>query len=124
MSGKEAFLGEINISDDVIAELAGFAALECYGVVGMASPSLRAGVARLLSRDKLKKGIKIGAKDGGVSIDLYVVIEYGTNLAEVARNLSSRVQYLVEKFAELKVKNVEVHVQGVKVRKKTKKSQK
>lgn len=121
MSPKRSFLGEINISNDVIAELAGFATLECYGVVGMASPSLRAGVAQLLSRDKLKKGVKVSTTNEEVTIDLYVVIEYGTNLAEVARNLSSKAKYVVEKLTGLKVKDIEVHVQGVKVRKKGKK---
>ena len=81
--------GSINIANDVLADLAGYAALESYGVVGMASPSLRDGVAQLLSAAKLRKGVKVDNDDEGVvTVDLYVVIEYGTNLAEVSHNLA------------------------------------
>ena len=83
--------GAIQIHDDVLADIAGFAALEQYGVVGMASPSLRDGVAQLLSRDKLRKGVVITHEDDGVHVDLYVVVEYGTNLTEVSRNLADKV---------------------------------
>ena len=113
---KEA-LGQINISNDVVAELAGFATLESYGVVGMASSSLHAGVAQLLTRDKLKKGIKVSAENGEVKIKLYVIVEYGINMAEVAHNLMDKIKYDVEKFTQIKVKNVDVFVQGVKVEK-------
>ncbi len=109
--------GSINIANDVIADMAGFAALECYGIVGMASPSLRDGVAQLLSRDKLRKGVLIKSDGQGVTVDLYVVAEYGTNLAEVAHNMSDRVKYVLTTNAEVKVISVDVHVQGIKVRK-------
>ncbi len=114
--GKDE-LGQIEISDAVIAELAGFGALKCYGVVGMASPTLQAGVAQLLSRDRLQKGIQITRDGDVVAVDLFVIIEYGTNLAEVARNLREQVRYAIEKQTELTVSAVTVHVQGGKVRK-------
>ncbi|HDP69901.1 MAG TPA: Asp23/Gls24 family envelope stress response protein [Actinobacteria bacterium] len=110
--------GKINVANDVIADLAGYAAFESYGVVGMASPNTKAGVAQLLTRDKLKKGIKIDIlEDGTVEVGLYVIIEYGTNLSEVVRNLAGRVKHEIEKYARLKVSNVDVHIQGVKIRK-------
>lgn len=109
--------GKIQIANDVLADLAGFAALECYGIVGMASPSMRDGVAQLLSRDKLRKGVQISNTDDGVQVDLYVVIEHGTNLSEVSHNLSDRVRYVLTSSADVKVASVEVHVQGIKVRK-------
>lgn len=111
--------GSIQIANDVLADLAGFAALESYGVVGMASPTLREGVAQLLSRERLRKGVKIGndAK-GDVTVDLYVVLEHGTNLAEVSHNLTSRIRHDLTSFAEVPVGEVEVHVQGIKVREK------
>jgi len=114
---SETVEGTVNISNDVIADLAGYAALECYGIVGMASPSLRDGVAQLLSRDKLRKGVLIKSDGEGVSVDLYVVAEYGTNLAEVAHNMSDRVKYVLQTIAEVKVDAVDVHIQGIKVRK-------
>lgn len=109
--------GCVNIANEVIADLAGYAALECYGIVGMASPTLRDGVAQLLSRDKLRKGVIVASDAQGVSVDLYVVVEYGTNLAEVGRNLADRVRYVLATDAEVTVHAVEVHVQDIKVRK-------
>jgi len=109
--------GTVQIANDVLADLAGFAALECYGIVGMASPTLRDGVAQALSREKLRKGVRIANEDDGVRIDLYVIIEHGTNLTEVSHNLANRVRYVLTNMADVKVATVDVHVQGVKVRK-------
>ncbi len=108
--------GAIQIHDAVLADIAGFAAMEQYGVVGMASPSLRNGVAQLLSRDRLRRGVVIDHTDQGVRVDLYVVLEYGTNLTEVARILADKVRYALECNANVKTSAVEVHVQDVKVR--------
>jgi uncharacterized alkaline shock family protein YloU len=108
--------GSVNIANDVLADLAGYAALESYGVVGMASPSMRDGVAQLLPAAKLRRGVKVAATDEGVVVDLYVVIEHGTNLAEVSHNLANRVRYVLTNTADVKVATVDVHVQGVKVR--------
>lgn len=108
--------GSVNIANDVLADLAGYAALESYGVVGMASPTLRDGVAQLLPRQKLRRGVHVAATETGVIVDLYVIIEHGTNLAEVSHNLANRVRYVLTDTAEVRVDGVEVHVQGVKVR--------
>jgi len=110
--------GTITIANDVLADIAGFVALECYGIVGMASPSLRDGVAQLLSRDKLRKGVAITNTDeASIAVDLYVVVEHGTNLTEVSRNLSDRVRYALTHDGDVQVSDVRVHVQGIKVRK-------
>jgi uncharacterized alkaline shock family protein YloU len=109
--------GDIEIHDDVLAEVAGYAALECYGIVGMASPSLRDGVAQLLSRDKLRKGVAIHSHGDSAKVDLYVVIEHGTNLSQVSHNLADRVRYVLQTIGGVAVDDVDVHVQGIKVRK-------
>lgn len=114
MSGKVR--GEINIANDVLADLAGFAALEVYGIVGMASPSLKDGVAQLLSRDKLRKGVTVTTTADGARADLYVIIEHGTNLTEVSHNLADRVRHILETTGDVKVDSVNVHVQGIKIR--------
>jgi len=115
---EDGLHGTVTIANDVLADMAGFVALECYGIVGMASPSLRDGVAQLLSRDKLRKGVVIGNVDEReVKVDLYVVVEHGTNLAEVSRNLVDRVKYVLTHDADVQVASVDVHVQGIKVRK-------
>jgi uncharacterized alkaline shock family protein YloU len=108
--------GRIQIHDDVLADIAGFAALEQYGVVGMTTPSVRNGVAQLLSRDKLRRGVIITHTDEGVAVDLHVILEYGTNLTEVARILAEKVRYALECNADVKTASVDVHVQDVKVR--------
>ena len=107
-------LGRITISSDAIAHIVGETARECYGVVGMAATSLRGGVARLLSRDRLTQGVSVRREADGLAIDLYVVVEFGLNLAEVAANLRSRVKYQVEKLTELEVSSLQIHIQGVK----------
>lgn len=112
---KSDNLGEIHISDDVIAEIAGRATLECYGVVGMGSPGISGRVAKMLSADKFKKGVRVTREDESASIDLYVVVEYGTNLSEVGHNLMTKVKYAVEHLVGLAVKAVNVNVQSVKV---------
>lgn len=108
--------GTVHIANDVLADLAGYAALESYGVVGMASPSMADGVAQLLSREKLRRGVKISNTEEGVSVDLFVIVEHGVNLSEVSHNLAARVRYVLTDIADVKVDSVEVHVQGIKVR--------
>lgn len=109
--------GTIHIANDVLADLAGYAALESYGVVGMAVPTAADGVAQLLSREKLRRGVKVRSReDGAVDVDLHVVIEHGTNLSEVSHNLAARVRYVLTDMADVAVNEVDVHVQGIKVR--------
>ena len=106
-------LGSIRISDDYLAELAGFTCTQCYGVVGMAAQSLQDGVAQLLGRDSVKRGVKVKRKGGRVTFHLYVIVEAGINITEVARNLIEQVEYNVRKACGLEVEEVQVHIQGV-----------
>ena len=76
--------------------------------------SARGRVGRLLSRDRVGQGIVVGGNGDGVTVDLYVVVEYGLNLAEVASGLRNRVTYDLERLTGLKVASVEVHIQDVK----------
>ncbi|MCL2679856.1 MAG: Asp23/Gls24 family envelope stress response protein [Coriobacteriia bacterium] len=123
MSG-ELTGGAVHIALDVLADLAGYSALESYGVVGMAAPTLRDGLVQLLPAQKLRKGVKIAnSLDAGgeaipdqVEVDLFVVIEYGTQLAEVSRNLADRVRYTLTSMTDVVVNRVDVHVLEVKVR--------
>lgn len=112
--GKEV-PGRIIISDEVLADLAGLTCTRCYGIVGMASQSFHEGVAELLGRESLRKGVRLRRRDEGVSFDLYVIVEAGINIAEVAHNLIEQVKYMVESSTGLKVEEVQVHVQGVRV---------
>ncbi|MBV8256782.1 MAG: Asp23/Gls24 family envelope stress response protein [Actinobacteria bacterium] len=107
-------LGRITISSEAIARIVGETALECYGVVGMvAQGPVKGPVRRLLRRDETTQGIEIARDDGGVTIDLHVVVEYGLNLAEVASTVRNRVAYEVERLTGLAVRAVEVHIDDV-----------
>jgi len=114
--------GTVRISDTVLMDIAGYAALESYGVVGMASPTLADEVVQLLPKNKLRKGVRITAVPAGdeqsveIEVDLFVVIEYGTNITEVSHNLADRVRFVLTDVAEVKVGRVDVHVLEVKVR--------
>ncbi len=105
--------GELVIPNEVIAQIVGLTVLECYGVVGMAARSLTQGVAGLLSRERIDQGVAVRREGDALGIDLYVIVEYGLNLAEVASTVRSRVQYTVEKLTGLTVGAVQIHVQGV-----------
>jgi uncharacterized alkaline shock family protein YloU len=107
--------GALHIADAVIFELAGYAALESYGVVGMAAPSVQDGIAKLLPMRRLRRGILVRADEAGWTIELHVVIENGTNLSAVSRNLADSVRYVLEHFAQITVLDVLVHVEGIHV---------
>lgn len=108
--------GKINVSDEVIAILAGSAALECYGLVGMASrKQLKDGITELLRRDNLTRGVEIRQEDNIVHIDLYIIVSYGTKISEVAHNVQSRVKYVMSDVVGLQVETVNIFVQGVRV---------
>lgn len=113
----ETPLGRITISSEAVAQIVGRTAAECYGVVGMslrAPGPARERVNRLLPRGRAKRGIVVRKEGGATAIDLYVVVEYGLNLAEVAATVRSRVAYEVERLTGLPVASVDVHIQGVK----------
>ena len=105
--------GELVIPNEVVAQIVGLTVLECYGVVGMAARSLTQGVAGLLSRERIDQGVAVRREGDALGIDLYVIVEYGLNLAEVASTVRSRVQYTVETLTGLTVGAVQIHVQGV-----------
>jgi uncharacterized alkaline shock family protein YloU len=108
--------GKIDVADQVIAVIAGSAALDCYGLVGMASrKSLKDGIAELLGRENLSRGVEVRYENERVHLDLYVIVSYGTKISEVAHNIQSKVKYVLEEVVGLKVDYVNINVQGVRV---------
>jgi uncharacterized alkaline shock family protein YloU len=107
--------GHLTITDRAVADIVGWTVLECYGVVGMASPNLRQGVSSLLSRDRLRQGIKVEQTAEHLRIKLYIIVEYGLNVAEVAGNVRSQVAYSIEKMTGKPVSGLRVYVQGVRL---------
>ena len=110
-----ALAGRLNITDRAIADIVGWTVAECYGVVGMASPSLRQGVAALLTRDRLHQGIKVEQTADQLRIKLYIIVEYGLNVAEVAGTVRSQVAYNVERMTGRPVTGLHIYVQGVRL---------
>ena len=108
-------LGRITISPEAVAQIVARVVAECYGVVGMRAPGpARERVTRLLPRGRMTRGIVVRSLDGAVALELYIVVEYGLNLAEVAAAVRSRVAYELERLSGLSVGSVDVHVQDVK----------
>jgi uncharacterized alkaline shock family protein YloU len=112
---EKTSLGKIEVSPTAIANLASRTVLESYGVVGMSSRSLGSGLADLLRRDLHKRGIEVKLEGDEIIIDLYVIIEYGTRISAVARNIMSNVKFGVEKSLGVPVAEVNVHVRGLRV---------
>ena len=107
--------GSIEYTDDVLANIAGLATMECYGVVGMASKRATDGFWELLKRENLSKGVKIISADGDLLIDLYIIVEYGTKISVIADNIIQKVKYTLEGLTGINVKKVTVNVQGIRV---------
>lgn len=113
----EPIPGKLHVANDVLVDMVGHAALECYGVVGMVAPTTADGFAKILPASKLRRGITLDTTDNGVHVDLYVVIEYGTNMNAVSQNLKDAVTFVLKEQARVPVDGVEIHVEDVKVRK-------
>ncbi len=112
----EKITGTLTVSDNVFADLAGYAAKECYGVVGMASANSHDKLA-VLPSSRLRKGVMVSQDEQGrLKIDLFVIVEYGVNIAAVARNLVDSVQFVLRRVAQIDDAVVNVHVRGMKVR--------
>jgi uncharacterized alkaline shock family protein YloU len=108
-------LGEMVIADEVIATLAGVSAIECYGIVGMASKRATDGIVELLGRENLSKGVKVYTQDDEIVIDLFIIVEYGISISAVAKNIIETVKYNVENLTGMNVKKINVMVEGVRV---------
>ncbi len=114
MTQTKVIPGDIHIAPTAIAAVASRAALQSYGVVGMASPNLASEVAAAFTRDP-KRGVEVVVTEGEITIDLYVIMEYGTRIATVANSLINAVRYQVEKTVGLPVAQINVHVQGLRI---------
>lgn len=108
--------GQIDISNDVIAQIAGSAAIECYGIVGMASKhQIRDGLTDILRKENFARGVIIRHVDEDLHIDMYIIVSYGTKISEIAYQVQSKVKYTVDKTLGMNVKSVNIFVHGVRV---------
>ena len=103
----------IQISNDVVAVVAGVAVSEVPGVSGMAG-GFAGGITEVLSGKKnLAKGIKVDINENKVKIDVNIIVEYGSRIPDVAFEIQNRVKKAVEGMTGLSVEEVNVHIQGV-----------
>ena len=108
-------LGEIVINPDVIALYAGSAAVECFGIVGMAAVNMKDGLVKLLKKESLTHGINVSISENIISLDFDVIISYGVSISAVTDNLMNNVKYKVEEFTGMEIEKINILVEGVRV---------
>lgn len=108
-------IGDVLINTDVISKYAGAMAVECFGIVGMASVSMKDGLVHLLKKDSLTKGVNVLLENNQLYIDFHVIVCYGVSILAVYRNLSENVKYHIEELTGIKVARIDMYVEGVRV---------
>ncbi|MBO4326173.1 MAG: Asp23/Gls24 family envelope stress response protein [Clostridia bacterium] len=103
---------EMLVTDEALAVIAGMAAMEVSGVAGM-STGFTGGLAEVLGRTNLAKGVKVLSRDGVTTVDIYVIVKYGVRIPEVAFEIQEHVRANIENQAGVVVDAVNIHVQGV-----------
>ena len=107
--------GDVMIRTDVIAKYAGSMAVECFGIVGMASVSMKDGLVKLLKKESLTHGINVDIEENHIILDFHVIVAYGVSISAVADNLIENVKYKVEEFTGMEVDKINIFVEGVRV---------
>lgn len=112
----ENSMGTISIEKKIIERVAGLATIECYGIVGMSAKNVRDDLIYLLKKEHLAKGVNIVLeKENEITIDLHIIVEYGTNISAISDTLINTVNYHIQEFIGLKCKNINVLVAGIHV---------
>jgi len=108
-------IGEIIIDNEVVARYAGSAAVECFGIVGMASVNMKDGLVKLLKKESISHGVSVEIENNSMNIGMHIIVAYGVSIAAVTENLINNVKYKVEEFTGLQVHTINVFVEGVRV---------
>ncbi|CFY04724.1 Alkaline shock protein Asp23 [Syntrophomonas zehnderi OL-4] len=112
---KSNEIGDITVDKEVVETIAGLAALDCYGLVGMVAHNIQSGITNMLGMESIRKGVEVKNSSEGLIVDVHVVVGYGIKISEVASNVIQKVTYVLEKSAGIPVAGVNVNVKGVKV---------
>lgn len=115
--------GQVKISDDVVATIAGLAAGEVEGICSM-SGGITGNLTDLFGKKNLSKGVKVEVGEEEAAIDLFLVVDYGVKIPDVAWQVQESVKNAIETMTGLKVVEVNIHVQGVNIPKKEKEKEK
>jgi uncharacterized alkaline shock family protein YloU len=105
-------MGTVRIANEVVSIIAGLAATEVRGVAGM-SGGIAGGIAEMLGKKNLSKGVKVEVGEKECAVDLYVIVEYGIEIPGVATQIQENVKRAIETMTGLHVIEVNVHVLGV-----------
>ncbi|MHB1315653.1 MAG: Asp23/Gls24 family envelope stress response protein [Christensenellales bacterium] len=108
-------LGKVEISNMVLGKIAGMAAMDCYGIVGMAPVKASDGISSLLKRENIEKGVRVISDGNDVSLELFVITQYGTSVLTVATNAIESIKYSLEALTGLRVQSVNVTITGIKI---------
>lgn len=111
----DTHMGNIVIDHEVVAQYAGSVAVECFGIVGMATVSVKDGIVKLLKKDSITHGIAVSVKEDKLTLDFHVIVSYGVSIRAVADNLLNNVKYKVEEFTGLEIEKINIFVEGVRV---------
>lgn len=113
---EEKEYGQIKISEDVIGTIAGLAAAEVEGVYEM-SGSIAGNISEILGKKNLSKGVKVILNEEEVTIDLFILVEYGMVIPEISWKIQENVKSTVENMTGLQVTQVNVHIEGINFKK-------
>ena len=105
-------IGSVRIADEVVSIIAGMAATEVDGIAGM-SGGLVGGIAEILGKKNLAKGVKVEVGETEAAVDLYIIVKFGVRIPDVALNVQEKVKNAIESMTGLSVVEVNVYVQGV-----------
>ncbi|MFQ9515551.1 MAG: Asp23/Gls24 family envelope stress response protein [Eubacterium sp.] len=105
-------LGEVQISDDVLAVISAMAAMEVEGVVAMAG-NITAELVSKLGMKKLSKGVRVDVAEHNVMIDLSIVLRMNENILEISKKVQDKVKSTVENMTGMEVVNVNVNISSV-----------
>lgn len=108
-------LGTITINEEVLLKVAGYSALECYGIVGMASKSAKDGFVQMWNRENLGRGVRLHPAEEYVDVDLFIVVEYGISIRAVCDTIIETVKYKIEHLTGIKVNRINVAIEDIRV---------
>ncbi len=116
MNTREEQNGSISFANDVVATIAGLATVEIEGVAGM-SGGFSGGLAELLGRKNLTKGVKVEVGKEECAVDLFIVVEYAVEIPLMCEKIQANVKKAVETMTGLRVVETNIHIQGVRIAK-------
>ncbi|WP_026569988.1 MULTISPECIES: Asp23/Gls24 family envelope stress response protein [Sediminibacillus] len=107
-------LGKVEIAPEVIEVIAGIATTEIKGVYAMRG-NFASGVAERFGKKSHGKGIKVELTDKGVLIDVFVVLDYGSRIPEVAQKIQTNIRQALRNMTALEIDEINVHIVGVQI---------